>query len=91
MFKHSRPVRLALHVANLAVIAAILLPIAAVLIGSLQSEKSLQADTHRVLPFEYTLDNFVVILTQGEQRGRIFEQATYLPDNIKKFYRAFAN
>ena len=91
MFKHSRPVRLALHVANLAVIAAILLPIAAVLIGSLQSEKSLQADTHRVLPLEYTLDNFVVILTQGEQRGRIFEQATYLPDNIKKFYRAFAN
>jgi multiple sugar transport system permease protein len=91
MFKHSRPVRLALHVANLAVIAAILLPIAAVLIGSQQSEKSLQADTHRVLPLEYTLDNFVVILTQGEQRGRIFEQATYLPDNIKKFYRAFAN
>jgi multiple sugar transport system permease protein len=91
MFKHSRPVRIALHVANLAVIVAILLPIAAVLIGSLQSEKSLQADTHRVLPLEYTLDNFVVILTQGEQRGRIFEQATYLPDNIKKFYRAFAN
>jgi len=91
MFKHSPSVRLALHIANLAVIVAILLPVAAVLIGSLQSEKSLQADTHRVLPFEYTLDNFVVILTQGEQRGRIFEQATYLPDNIKKFYRAFAN
>ena len=32
-----------------------------------------------------------VILTQGEQKGRIFEQATYLPDNIKSFYRAFAN
>jgi multiple sugar transport system permease protein len=91
MFKHSPSVRLALHIANLAVIVAILLPVAAVLIGSLQSEKSLQADTHRVLPLEYTLDNFVVILTQGEQRGRIFEQATYLPDNIKKFYRAFAN
>src|SRR4029079_13856583 len=25
------------------------------------------------------------------QKGRIFEQATYLPDNIKKFYRAFGN
>jgi multiple sugar transport system permease protein len=91
MFRHSGPVRLALHAANLAVIAAILLPIAAVLIGSIQSEKALQADTHRVMPLELTADNFAIILSQGEQKGRIFEQATYLPDNIKKFYRAFAN
>ena len=77
MFKHSRSVRLALHVANLAVIAAILLPIAAVMIGSLQSEKSLQADTHRVLPLEYTLDNFVVILTKGE-RSPLAELATQI-------------
>ena len=91
MFRHAAPARLLLHVANLAVIAAILLPVVAVMIGSIQSEKALQADTRRVLPLEFTLDNFVVILTQGEQKGRIFEQATYLPDNIKKFYRAFAN
>ncbi|TMJ29402.1 MAG: carbohydrate ABC transporter permease [Alphaproteobacteria bacterium] len=91
MFKLSLPNRLALHVANLAVIAVILLPLAAVIIGSIQSEKSLQADTRRLLPPEVTGDNFLVILTQGEQRGRIFDQATYLPDNIKKFYRAFAN
>ena len=91
MFKPSPAGRLLLHVANLAVIAAILLPVVAVMIGSIQSEKALQADTRRVLPLEFTLDNFVVILTQGEQKGRIFEQATYLPDNIKKFYRAFAN
>ena len=91
MFRHSRPVRLALHVANLAVILFILLPVVAVIIASVQSEKSLQADTHRVLPAEYTLDNFLVILSKGEQKGRIFEQITYLPDNIKKFYTAFTN
>jgi multiple sugar transport system permease protein len=91
MFKLSRPTKLALHVANLAVIAVILLPLVAVLLGSVQSEKALHADTRRVLPLEVTADNFVVILTQGAQKGRIFDQATYLPDNIKKFYRAFAN
>ena len=91
MFKLSTPAKLALHLANLLVIAVILLPLAAVVIGSIQSEKSLQADTRRILPPEVTFDNFLLILSQGEQRGRIFEQATYLPDNIKKFYRAFAN
>ena len=91
MFKLSLPGRLALHVANLAVIAVILLPLAAVVLGSIQSEKALHADTRRVLPLEVTPDNFVVILTQGAQKGRIFDQATYLPDNIKKFYGAFAN
>ena len=83
--------RILLHIANLVVIFFILLPVAAVVIGSLQSEKSLQADTRRLLPLEFTLDNFTVILTKGEQKGRIFEQITYLPDNIKKFYTAFAN
>ena len=91
MFKLSQPTKLALHVANLVVIAVILLPLAAVLIGSVQSEKALHADTRRVLPIEVIPDNFVVILTQGAQKGRIFDQATYLPDNIKRFYRAFAN
>jgi multiple sugar transport system permease protein len=91
MFKTSPTGRILLHVANLMVIVFILLPVAATLIGSLQSEKSLQADTRRLLPPDYTLDNFTVILTKGEQRGRIFDQATYLPDNIKHFYAAFAN
>jgi len=83
--------RALLHAANIAVIVFILLPVAAVFIGSVQSEKSMQADTKRLLPAEYTADNFVVILSKGEQKGRIFEQVTYLPDNIKKFYTAFAN
>ena len=91
MFKTSGPTRFFLHLANIAVIVFILLPIAAVVSGSIQSEKSLQADTRRLLPLEFSLDNFIVILSKGEQKGRIFEQATYLPDNIKHFYGAFAN
>ena len=91
MFRPSRTGRLMLHVANLMVIFFILLPLAAVFVGSVQSEKSLQADTHRLLPIEFTADNFIVILSKGEHKGRIFEQVTYLPDNIKSFYAAFAN
>ena len=91
MFRTSPSTRFFLHVANIAVIVFILLPIAAVVSGSIQSEKSLQADTRRLLPLEFSLDNFIVILSKGEQKGRIFEQATYLPDNIKHFYGAFAN
>jgi len=91
MFKPSPTGKLLLHVANLMVIVFILLPLVAVFFGSIQSEKALQADTRRLLPLEVTLDNFTVILTKGQQRGRIFEQATYLPDNIKSFYAAVVN
>jgi multiple sugar transport system permease protein len=91
MFRPSRLGRIGLYAANLLVILFFLLPIFAVVIGSFQSERALQADTTAIFPPEWTLDNFRVILTQGEQRGRIFEQATYLPDNIKVFYQAFAN
>ena len=91
MFATSRTTRLLLHFANVVVIAFILLPLAAVLIGSIQSEKALQADTRRLMPLEFTLDNFTVILSKGEQKGRIFDQVTYLPDNIKSFYAAFTN
>src|SRR5207342_1003988 len=91
VFKPSPIVRILLHLANLLVIAFFLLPLAAVAIGSVQSERSLQADTRAVFPREVTLDNFLVILSKGEQKGRIFEQVTYLPDNIKAFYRALLN
>src|SRR5215208_4607027 len=83
--------RLLMHLANGLVILFIMLPIVAVVLGSLQPERTLQGESRRVIPSEWTLDNFTVILTQGQQKGRIFEQATYLPDNIKSFYRAFAN
>jgi len=89
--RKSRLKRLALHAANLLVIAFILLPIAAAVIGALQSEKSLQASTRTVLPPEWTLDNFRVILSGGTQKVAIFEQATYLPDNVKKIHYALVN
>src|SRR5476651_1929195 len=91
MFATTRSARLLLHLANLLAIFFILLPVVATAIGALQSEKSLQADTRRVLPPEYTLDNFALILSGGAQKGRIFEQATYLPENVKHFYAAFSN
>ncbi len=89
--RQSRATRTALHAANLVVIAFLLLPLAAAAIGALQSEKSLQASTRTILPPEWTLDNFRVILSGGAQKGAIFEQATYLPDNVKKIYDALAN
>ena len=57
MFKQSPIARTLLHLANLLVIAFFLLPLFAVAIGSIQSERSLQADTRAVFPREVTLDN----------------------------------
>ena len=87
----SKWTRAALHLANLAAIAFFLLPLIAVTFAALQSEKSLHADTRGLWPPEWTLDNFRVILSGGAQRGKVFEQATYLPDNIKKFHYALIN
>ena len=72
-------------------IAFFLLPLIAVTFAALQSEKSLHADTRGLWPPEWTLDNFRVIFSGGAQRGKVFEQATYLPDNIKKFHFALIN
>ena len=80
-----------LHAANVAVIAFFVLPLIAALFGALQSEKSLHADTRGLWAPEWTLDNFRVILSGGAQRGAIFEQATYLPDNLKKIHFALIN
>lgn len=83
--------RLLMHFANLLVIAFLLLPLFAMFLGSMQPERTLQGESRRVFPSEWTFDNYQIILTQGEQKGRIFEQTTYLPDNIKSFYLAFTN
>ena len=83
--------RIGLHFANLVVIGFFLLPLFAVAFGAFQSEKSLHADTRGLWAPEWTLDNFRVIVSGGEQRGKVFEQATYLPDNIKKFHFALIN
>src|ERR1700722_19653604 len=89
--RQGRWTKTGLHAANVVVITFLLLPLLAVLFGSLQSEKSLHADTRGLWAPEWTLDNFRVILSGGAQRGAIFEQATYLPDNIKKIYNALGN
>jgi multiple sugar transport system permease protein len=90
--RRSRLARLGLNLANLLVIGFFLLPIVTAAIGSLQSEKTLRADTRAVLPREWTLDNFRVFLSGGAQNaGSIYEQATYLPDNVKKISYALAN
>ena len=50
--RRSRLARLGLNLANLLVIGFFLLPIVTAAIGSLQSEKTLRADTRAVLPRE---------------------------------------
>lgn len=57
MFRPTGLARVGIHAANVLVILFFLLPIFAVAIGSVQSEKSLQADTRSILPPEYTFDN----------------------------------
>ncbi|MDH4246869.1 MAG: carbohydrate ABC transporter permease [Deltaproteobacteria bacterium] len=82
-----------LNLANLLLILFLLFPIVAVVQGSLMSEKTVHVDIHAVIPPEVTLENFVLVLTQGKYRGEVNTSitSTYMPDNIKTFYRAFLN
>ena len=91
MIRLSRPRRLALWGFNLAAIAFLLLPLGPVVLGSLQSEKSMQKDVYALLPGEYTLANFRLILTAGRSKGPIFEQISYLPKSVEQFPTAFVN
>jgi multiple sugar transport system permease protein len=83
--------RICLWVVNGLAIAFLVLPLAPVILGSLQSEKSLQQDVFALLPREYTAANFQLILTGGAQKGPIFEQVTYLPKSVERFPSAFLN
>jgi multiple sugar transport system permease protein len=83
--------RLFLWLANLAVIAFLVLPLAPVVLGALQSEKAIQADVRALLPRAPTLANFQLILSGGAQRGPIFEQVSYLPKSVERFPAAFLN
>ena len=83
--------RVALWLANLAALAFLLLPLVPVVLGALQSEKSLQADVRALLPREPTLANFQLILSGGARRGPVFEQVTYLPKSVERFPAAFLN
>jgi multiple sugar transport system permease protein len=83
--------RVGLWLANLAALAFLLLPLAPVVLGALQSERALTADVRALLPRELTLANFQLILSGGARRGPIFEQVTYLPQSIERFSAAFLN
>ena len=85
--------RLALYLANIVTILFILFPILAVTQGALMSEKVLHSDVTAVIPPEFTMDNFLLILTQGKYREEVESgiTSTYMPDNIRAFYKAFAN
>jgi len=84
--------RLAIHACNSLVIVFFLLPIAAALIGSLQSDKSLEVNTHAVFPQNWTLDNYRVFLHASVEGNRTFAgQAAYLPEAIKMTHYALAN
>ena len=83
--------RVGLWLANLVALAFLLLPLAPVVLGALQSEKTLQADVRALLPRQPTLANFQLILSGGARRGPIFEQVTYLPQSIERFPAAFLN
>lgn len=87
----SRPRRLGLWTLNLVSIAFLTLPLVPVVLGSLQSEKSLQKDLRALLPSEVTLANFKLILSGGRTKGPIFEQVTYLPKSVEQFPAAFGN
>ena len=93
MQKLSVSSRILLYAANLLVIFYLLFPIMAVLQGSLMSEKTLHGDIEALIPPEVTLDNFILILTQGEARedADLGITSTYMPDNVRAFYRAFLN
>ena len=83
--------RLLLWLANIAALAFLVAPLVPVVLGALQSEKSIQQDVRALLPREYTLANFQLILSGGANKGPIFEQVTYLPKSVAWFPTAFAN
>ena len=87
----SRAARSAFTIANLLAIAFLLLPLVPVVLGSLQSEKTLQQDVKALLPRELTLANFRLIVSGGRDKGPIFEQISYLPKSVERFPSAFAN
>jgi len=91
MRRLSRLRRGLLWLANLAAIGFLLLPLAPVMLGALQSEKAIQGDVRALLPRQPTLANFQLILSGGARRGPIFEQVSYLPKSVERFPAAFLN
>ena len=91
MGRLSRAGRVGLWLANLAALGFLLLPLVPVVMGALQSEKSLTGDVRALLPDQFTLANFQLILSGGTRKGPIFEQVSYLPKSVERFPIAFLN
>ncbi|HEV8438052.1 MAG TPA: carbohydrate ABC transporter permease [Methylomirabilota bacterium] len=91
MRRISTSYRVFLYVANLLAIGFLVLPLIPVVLGSLQSEKAVQRDVYTLLPREYTVANFQLVLSGGSRRGPIFEQVSYLPASVARFPAAFLN
>jgi len=89
--RRSRARRWWLALANVAALAFLVLPLAPVVLGALQSEKAIQADVRALVPQQLTLANFQLILSGGARRGPIFEQVSYLPKSVERFPAAFLN
>ncbi len=83
--------RIFMNLANVLVICFLLLPLVPVVLGAFQSERTLHGDVWALLPAEYTLDNFRLILSGGENKGEIFQGIDYLPNSVTWFRNAFMN
>ncbi|MDP4797059.1 MAG: carbohydrate ABC transporter permease [Rhodospirillales bacterium] len=91
MKKVSLRYRILMNLANVLAICFLILPLVPVVLGALQSERSLHEDVWALLPREYTLDNFRLILSGGANKGVIFEGIDYLPNSVTWFRNAFFN
>jgi multiple sugar transport system permease protein len=89
--RRSPAARVALNGLNALVILFLVMPLVAVVFGSIQTERALLSDVLNPLPKEVTLSNFQILLSGGAQGDRIFEQASYFPANLKLFPQAFLN
>jgi len=91
MKKMTLQYRILMIIANIIVIGFLILPLVPVILGSIQLEKEIQANTTALLPDSYTLENFKLILFGGTDRELRLEHLSYLPENIKTFLNAFLN
>lgn len=91
MKKVSLRYRILMNLANVLAICFLILPLVPVVLGALQSERSLHEDVWALLPKEITLDNFRLILSGGENKGLIFQGIDYLPNSVTWFTNAFMN
>ncbi len=89
--RRSPAARAALYGLNVLVILFLVLPLVAVVFGSIQTERALLSDVLNPLPKEVTFSNFQILLSGGAQGDRIFEQASYFPASLKLFPQAFLN